>query len=265
LFSREDVAGVIERNFEPVWEMVRQAPIIRIDFGNDNVVTRTLHGNVASHVCFADGQVLDILPGIYTPAVYAAALEQLRRVADNVRQAQDQRQTRLRQYHQQWAQLLRAPQPRISYPRTTVAPPGRSGPTAAMAIVAGAAGAALANTVANAQRNRADPGKHAVEMRVEQIVVQPPVAGAASANGRPTRPTRANLAEWEALATDTWINESQRRLQIHDEMARGNPVRPEQIKRWLYRDVLHADLDDPYLGLGDALLGDDLFREVEHA
>src|SRR5262249_47342740 len=139
---------------------------------------------------------------------------------------------------------------------------GRRRAALAGAALAGAAlaGAALAGAVASAQRNRADPGKRAVERRVEQIVVQPPGAAAATANGRPTRPTRASLGEWEALAQDTWINESQRRLQIHDELARGNPVRPEQIKRWLYRDVLHADLDDPYLGLGDALLGDDLFR-----
>ena len=38
---------------------------------------------------------------------------------------------------------------------------------------------------------------------------------------------------------------------------------PEQIKRWLYREVLHADLDDPYLGLGDALFGDGIFRETD--
>src|SRR5262245_46414519 len=198
--------------------MVRPAPIIRIDFGNDTVVTRTLHGNVASHVCFVDGQVLDILPGIYTPAVYAAALEQLRRVADNVRQAGADRQTRQRAYHRQWSEILRAPQPRIAYPRTTVAPPARNGATAALASVAGAAAATLANTVADSPRNRADRGKYAVERRVEQIVVQPPVAGAANAtaNGRPARPNRANLPEWEALASDTWLSASQRRRQTHD-------------------------------------------------
>jgi hypothetical protein len=31
--------------------------------------------------------------------------------------------------------------------------------------------------------------------------------------------------------------------------------RPEKVTRPLYRDVLHADLDDPYLGLGQALFG----------
>jgi hypothetical protein len=53
-------------------------------------------------------------------------------------------------------------------------------------------------------------------------------------------------------------NETQQRLLIHDRFASADPVRPEQIKRWVYRDVLHADLDDPYLGLGD-----DFFAELE--
>ena len=33
----------------------------------------------------------------------------------------------------------------------------------------------------------------------------------------------------------------------------GSVVAPGGITKWLYREVLHADLDDPYLGLGDLL------------
>ena len=68
------------------------------------------------------------------------------------------------------------------------------------------------------------------------------------------------LARWQALADDALINERIRRLQIHERLAQGFVV-PEQIKRWLYKEVLHADLDDPYLGLGSVLLGDDIFRD----
>ena len=74
MFSREDVSAFINQHFEPAWEMVRPVPIVRIDFGNGNVATRTLRGNVASYVCGADGQIVDILPGIYTPAAYTVAL-----------------------------------------------------------------------------------------------------------------------------------------------------------------------------------------------
>ena len=96
LFSNEEVAQFVNGNFEPAWEMVRPVPVIRIDFGNGQVATRTLHGNIASHVCAVDGQILDILPGIYTPPVYMAALQQLRLLAASLGPAELKRQTRLR-------------------------------------------------------------------------------------------------------------------------------------------------------------------------
>ena len=72
-----------------------------------------------------------------------------------------------------------------------------------------------------------------------------------------------DLAAWGTLAADTWRNETQRRILIHDRLASSGSVRPEQIKRWLYKEILEANLDDPFLGLGDTLFGDDVFRQVE--
>lgn len=77
----------------------------------------------------------------------------------------------------------------------------------------------------------------------------------------PRRPGLRGLADWAPLAEDTWRNETERRLTIHERLAEAGAIRPQQIKRWLYKEVLHADLDDPYLGLGDALIGDDVFGE----
>jgi hypothetical protein len=126
LFSREDVARVVNRDFEAAWESVRPVPIIRIDFGNGRVVIRTLHGNVASHVCAPDGQVLDILPGIYTPAVYAAALGQLHTLAGTIGQPGGARQDRLRGFHCDIA----AETQRSASPDRLSAPGGRSAGTA---------------------------------------------------------------------------------------------------------------------------------------
>jgi hypothetical protein len=241
LFSRDDVAGVINGNFEAAWETVRPVPIVRIDFGDGNVATRTLHGNIASHVCTADGQVVDILPGIYTPAIYAAALQQLGQLTAAVSQPAAERQTRLRDYHQQRDQFLRNTPERISYPRATAARP----PAAA-----------------NQTTRREDVGKHRMERPVEEIIVQAPRSGTETDAGRRAPlPANGNLAEWPALAADTWHNETQRRRRIHEHLATAGPLRPEQIKRWLYKEVLGADLDDPFLGLGDALFGDAVFRE----
>ena len=232
MFSREDVAAFINRNFEPAWEMVRPVPIVRIDFGNGNVATRTLHGNIASYVCATDGKVVDILPGIYTPTAYTAALEQPRTLAEaQVRLSADARQTRLRDYHREKARLLR---------------------NAQAAIVLAEAARPVVN---RPQPARADPGKKTIERPAERIFLPPPPANGVAA---PRPRTASELATWQPLVADTARNESERRLLIHDRLATTSLVQPEQIKRWLYKDVLHADLDDPYLGLGD-----DFFTDFE--
>jgi len=101
LLSNDQVAATINRWFEPVWESVRPVPIVRIDFGNGTVVTRTLHGNIASSVCAADGEVLDVLPGIYDATAYLVRLDQLRLLANYVDQkGKEQRGAALREYHQ---------------------------------------------------------------------------------------------------------------------------------------------------------------------
>ena len=70
----------------------------------------------------------------------------------------------------------------------------------------------------------------------------------------PPNPDSAeDLAGWKALAEDTLLNESVRRQLIHAHLAEKGLAPPSDVKKWLYREVLHADLDDPYLGLGKIL------------
>ncbi|MGA2876948.1 MAG: hypothetical protein ABSE82_15625, partial [Nitrososphaerales archaeon] len=64
----------------------------------------------------------------------------------------------------------------------------------------------------------------------------------------------SDVVAWPELSEETTINENQRRALIHLKLAnltRGTT--PAQLKPWLYKDVLHCDLSDPYLGLQAAL------------
>src|SRR5205807_5410465 len=91
--------------------MVREVPIIRIDFGKGRVVTRTLHGNILTSVCTPDGLLLDALPGIYTEDGYLSALDRLRVVAGDARtRPADQRDGWARAYHRREAQALKTQQ-----------------------------------------------------------------------------------------------------------------------------------------------------------
>jgi hypothetical protein len=65
----------------------------------------------------------------------------------------------------------------------------------------------------------------------------------------------------QLLAADTTYNETERRALIHRKLAELPTVHPDGVHRWLYKEVLHADLDDPYLGLSPVLFGKYPFSE----
>jgi hypothetical protein len=104
-------------------------------------------------------------------------------------------------------------------------------------------------------------GKGRIERPVE-VVLAP---RAAEQSAAPEFKSADDLASWQALVEDTRLNETARRLLIHEHLARSGVVAPEKVCKWLYKEVLHADLDDPYLGLGKVLLDGDPFRRAEKA
>lgn len=225
LFSKDEIAKFINTNFESVWESVRPVPIVRIDFGNGTVLTRTLHGNIATYVCTAEGQVLDILPGIYEPQTYLQALNQFRLLHNFVIRAKDQGVARLKEYHD--GQVL-----------------------------------ALKNHQAPPQFvNSAGVTKSGIERTVLAVLVPAKEAQgwflmpgiAKKSDAKPTLESSDDIANWKVLAEDTRINETVRRKQVHEMLAATTLVQSKALTKKLYKEILHADLDDPYLGLGQTL------------
>jgi hypothetical protein len=201
LFSNKQISDYINNNFEPVWQTVRPVPIVHIDFGNGKVLTRTLHGNIATYLCNDAGQVLDILPGIYQPVAYMDRLQQFKMLANYAGKATtgEQLAYRLVSYHKTMAKQL-------------------------------------AQTVAGSSSE-------------------------AGSTGTPNLNSSAELANWKALIEDTRVNETDRRGQIHTMLAVAKLTSPRAVTKWLYKEVLHADLDDPYLGLGPTLFASYPFKE----
>jgi hypothetical protein len=220
LFSSDEVSEYINTHFEPAWESVRAVPIVTIDFGNGQKITRTLNGNIATYVCAPDGSVLDILPGVYTADTYRQQLEQLvllHRYATPV--GPGGVGSNLKDYHRRQAVLLAKNQPPASLVEV------RGGPS-----ILG-----IETTVQLVAGGRSNRG----------------VDGAARV--APPAPPAEKLAGWKELAEDTRINETVRRRMVHEKLATVGQVKPKEITKWLYKEVLKADLDDPYLGLGDIL------------
>jgi hypothetical protein len=270
LFSSSEVAGTINDAFEPAWESVRPAPLVTIDFGNGNVVKRTLQGNIATYVCNSDGTVYDVLPGIYAPEVYRTQLQALATLAASLRPkpgapAPDLT-ARLRGYHTREAKRLQAAPPPSPQARAfanigggikggigglgalggpgTVAGGGFGGgpPPPAGALGFGGGFGGLGGSGLG--------GVGGIEGPTERVIagLQP-----------------VPLAKRPELQVDSEANERIRRKAVHDELAHRGPVRPDDLKKWLYKDVLHADLDDPLLGLGPVLNANYPFAEEERA
>ncbi len=225
LFSKDEIANFINQNFEPVWESVRPVPIVRIDFGNGTVLTRTLHGNIATYVCTAEGSVLDILPGIYEPQAFLKALDQFRLLQNYVDRAGNQGATRIKEYHDGQIRALKDNQ----------APPEfvNSAGFSKRSIEGG-----LLAVLVSAEEGRkwrlpqAKTGKSADNLKLE---------------------ADDDISNWKSLAEDTRINETIRRMQIHEMLVSAGSVQPRSVTKKLYKDILHSDLDDPYLGLGRTL------------
>jgi hypothetical protein len=234
LFSDDSVAQVINSNFEPVWQSVRPVPLVHIDFGNGQSLTRTLNGNIATHVCTADGLVMDTIPGIYTPTDYLQQLNQFRLLANYIDQeGKVSRESRLREYHRACATALNA----------KAVPPH------------------FVN-VAPITKARIEGGLKAVLVSGALAVKLGP--GSDTDAHKPTVVSPEDLAGWKTLAEDTRLNETVRRLQIHEKLAEEGLLPPERVTRWLYKNVLHADLDDPYLGLGRVLFANYPFGDPVH-
>jgi len=222
LFSRRDVADLINANFECAWQAVRPVPIIQIDFGGGNVVTRTLKGNVATYVCFPDGQTVDVLPGLYEPATY---MRNLQRLAALVRKARKlpyaRRQRLLSVYHS-----TQGLQETWCF---------------AVALLKGFSDWSLRTS--NLKENGEIREEHMQEGMHEGVWWR-------------WQKTADLVTQWRELYLDTLVNETVGRREIHKMLGRSNGgVTPPMITKTIYKDVLHTDIDDPYLGLGPVLFG----------
>ena len=66
---------------------MRPVPKVTVDFGDGRVLERTLTGNSIHYVLDEQGQVLDGLPGLYSPQRFEAWLQEMQQWATQVKDA----------------------------------------------------------------------------------------------------------------------------------------------------------------------------------
>jgi hypothetical protein len=241
LFSQESLARQISEEFEPVWQSVRPAPQVTIDFGEGRVVRRTLHGNVMTWICDGEGRALDAIPGVCTADVYRARLAEARLLATYIaRKRPEQREAAFRDYHErQTDRIAEGKLPLVLEERA-------HGFASKMAIERPLEMVLRAPDEPSRRAEIAERGGLA-----NSIPGATPVVAAAPLAPAPG----SEKIDATSLDADTKLNESIRRRTLHEMFAATGSVPPAELTKRAYRDVLGVDLDDPWLGLGDLLHG----------
>jgi hypothetical protein len=217
LFSNSVVASYLNRNFECAWESVRPVPTLTLDFGNGEVITRTLHGNIATYICTEDGYVVDILPALYKPQAYLSSLRIAQTLASHMNgEDKGQLSKQLASYHVAEADRL------VRYDKV----PAKASQPFTYGL----------NKPGSPRALEKMPGEVKEAVKISDL-----------------------------LAQDTQFNDHVRRRAVHSRLASMGLIRPADIKNWLYREVLHADLDDPYLGLRPLLSANNPFESQQES
>ena len=75
LYANREVSAYLREHFILHWSSERPVPVARIDFGDGRVLERTIAGNSAHYLLDQRGRPVDVLPGLYSPALFLEALE----------------------------------------------------------------------------------------------------------------------------------------------------------------------------------------------
>ena len=76
LYPNAEVSKYLRDNYILHWKSVRPAPRITIDFGDGRKIERTITGNSIHYVLDPDGEVIDAIPGFYSPMTFMKYLTQ---------------------------------------------------------------------------------------------------------------------------------------------------------------------------------------------
>jgi hypothetical protein len=221
LFSDEKVSAFIRANFVAAWEAVRPVPTVEIDFGNGRKLKRTVNGNIATYICDPTGRVVDVIPGLNTPESYLESL----RYARNLYQAS----------------LASFDKTVIDYHTANLETP---------TVYEWVRNDFAKSRVERLMRMSLDKRQEMVDGQARgPRILQLPAPRSDTAKLEIETPVKKLTAEELAiLAADTEINRKERTPVIHRILSE-KIVRPAEITKRIYKEALHCDLEDPYLGL----------------
>jgi hypothetical protein len=246
LFSQPEIADFLSESFECAWESVRPVPRLSIDFGGGRRLERTLRGNIATYLCTGAGETFDLVPGLVEGREYVERLREGLALFERMR-AKGLRNDAgapgpiagmVHTWHRRFAH------------RDGLLGGAPAGPDDPVRVVPW-------QTPSNVGRDR-NVSKGLVEQPLEGALVPPLTPGAPLALHELLAPPAPGAQD--ALGLDTLDARNRGYREAHDFIARSGMKSPAEITHAVYRELLHVDLADPYLGLAPDVLGGEVGR-----
>ncbi|HEX7832310.1 MAG TPA: hypothetical protein VF787_21815 [Thermoanaerobaculia bacterium] len=246
LYPDPSIAPLLREDFVLHWESVRAVPTITIELGDGRVIRQTITGNSAHYLLDANGRVLDVLPGMVSPAAYRAQLLAWRGLNES---------TDLRAYHgRALTQLIGTRSRFMAVPAVTAS---RAQPTAK-----NASRLAMTKSLIEAPvLTRLDPKASLRELpqamwdsigegEKSKVVFSEP---ALELMARKQPITEAMLDQLRAsIAADTILNQEELHYRIHEWFVYGNVSDFDSLNKRVYAELFLTPLDDPWMGLKPA-------------
>lgn len=278
LLSNPKFSEVVKNQALLSWEMVRAVPKVNIDFGNGKKLTRTLVGNTVLYVCSPDGTVTDAFPGVYRVdelmPTLASAISQAKNswaTRDKIA-VQDQATYYARQ---QMALIVNREFNRINTSKMAIESPilaalnpeskaiydNMLATTAGKSMVESPilAGTGI-ETEAPPEKPKADQNSirksfDAYAKSIEDVSKKPALASTIAVRFKIDPNATPEEKARQLIELDSRTNILQVRpgvLFYLSSLEKG--VKPSELKRVFFRDLLHINIDDPYLGLHDVAM-----------
>lgn len=261
LYANAEVSRLLRERFVLVWTSERPVPRVTIDFGDGRTLATTTTGNSAHYVLDAAGRVLDVLPGLYAPAVFRreldASLELAERRPDAAAIARHHRERSARATPTVVESSMEPRHP--SAARTTGSSSRSSLAAAQRATMTKRLVEVPTLRDIGADAGELDPGRwaaigrdlygtHVLDRQSRALIERLHDAGPLAA----TRAERAAMIERleASVVADTALNELELRPQISCRIVElAGAADFAALNAWVYEHVFHTPARDPWLGL----------------
>ncbi len=281
LYANADVSTLMRDHFVLYWSSERPVPKVTIDMGDGRVLQRTTTGNSAHYVLDGQGNVLDVLPGLYAPRLFKEELTKSLGLAAKTKNLNpNARTSAITKFHQQAMDQRAAAFAKLQTTRFT-----RDGSRSYTSKLAAAQRATMSKRVLEVpdlQQFGMDPGSIGREDIEQWATIGTTLWNLVPAKRGPMFDPKlaqaydtfdgqslhliswlhqlggpvpeAELAamisrlEYSTLA-DSALDELQLRQQIRAKLIAEPGLAHDQLNDWIYAEVFHTPKSDPWLGL----------------